>query len=217
MMCLAEALLRIPDATTADDLIEDTFSNGNWKQHLGQSDSTLVNASTWALMLTGSVLELDKGESVASWFGSLIKRSGEPVIRQALRAGMKFLGGQFVMGETVADAIKNARAHESKGYMMSYDILGEGARTDAQAQGYVESYLAGIKQIAASSSASDLFARPGISIKLSALHPRYTLTQSDRVMAELLPRLKQIIRLGMRASGRFRATQIHLSAGPRSD
>jgi RHH-type proline utilization regulon transcriptional repressor/proline dehydrogenase/delta 1-pyrroline-5-carboxylate dehydrogenase len=197
MMCLAEALLRIPDATTADDLIEDTFSNGNWKQHLGQSDSTLVNASTWALMLTGSVLELDKGESVASWFGSLIKRSGEPVIRQALRAGMKFLGGQFVMGETVADAIKNARTHESKGYMMSYDILGEGARTDAQAQGYVESYLAGIKQIAASSSAADLFARPGISIKLSALHPRYTLTQSDRVMAELLPRLKQIIRLGM--------------------
>lgn len=197
MMCLAEALLRIPDSTTADDLIEDTFSSGNWKQHLGQSDSTLVNASTRALMLTGSVLELDKGESVASWFGSLIKRSGEPVIRQALRAGMRFLGGQFVMGETVADAIKNARADESKGYMMSYDILGEGARTDAQALGYVASYLAGIKEIAASSSATDLLTRPGISVKLSALHPRYTITQSDRVMAELLPRLKQILRLGM--------------------
>jgi RHH-type proline utilization regulon transcriptional repressor/proline dehydrogenase/delta 1-pyrroline-5-carboxylate dehydrogenase len=197
MMCLAEALLRIPDATTADALIEDTFATGDWKQHLGTSESTLVNASTWALMLTGSVLELDSGDSLAGWFGGLIKRSGEPVIRQALRSGMKFLGTQFVMGETVADAIKNAAADEKKGYTMSYDILGEGARTDAQAVGYVESYLAGIRRIADSSTATDLFARPGISIKLSALHPRYTQAQEGRVMAELVPRLKSILRLGM--------------------
>ncbi len=196
MMCLAEALLRIPDATTADQLIEDTFATGNWKQHLGQSDSTLVNASTWALMLTGGVLNLDAGESVASWFGGLIKRSGEPVIRQALRAGMKILGTQFVMGEDVADAIKNARGEEKKGYQMSYDILGEGARTDAQAQGYVESYLAGIREIASSSNA-DLFERPGISVKLSALHARYSIAQEDRVFAELLPRLKSILRVAM--------------------
>jgi RHH-type proline utilization regulon transcriptional repressor/proline dehydrogenase/delta 1-pyrroline-5-carboxylate dehydrogenase len=197
MMCLAEALLRIPDAGTADQLIEDTFATGDWKKHLGQSDSSLVNASTWALMLTGSVLELDRGESLASWFGGLIKRSGEPVIRQALRAGMKFLGTQFVMGETVADAISNARTDEKKGYSMSYDILGEGARTDAQAQAYVNSYLAGIREIAAATSETDLFARPGISVKLSALHPRYAVTQSDRVFAELLPRLKSILRVAM--------------------
>ena len=197
MMCLAEALLRIPDATTADSLIEDTFATGNWKQHLGQSDSTLVNASTWALMLTGSVLDLDKGESVASWFGGLIKRSGEPVIRQALRQGMKVLGTQFVMGETVSDAIKNARAEEKKGYSMSYDILGEGARTDTQAQGYVQSYLAGIRQIAASTDKPELLERPGISVKLSALHARYSITQEDRVMEELMPRLKSILRVAM--------------------
>lgn len=200
MMCLAEALLRIPDSATADDLIEDTFATGNWKQHLGTSDSTLVNASTWALMLTGSVLDLDAGDSLASWFGGLIKRSGEPVIRQALRAGMKFLGSQFVMGETVADAIKNATADEKKGYTISYDILGEGARTDAQAQAYVQSYLTGIERIAAASRATDLFERPGISVKLSALHARYQLTQADRVMAELLPRLKAIIRAGRAAN-----------------
>ncbi|MDX2096020.1 MAG: L-glutamate gamma-semialdehyde dehydrogenase [Alphaproteobacteria bacterium] len=196
MMCLAEALLRIPDAATADDLIEDTFATGNWKQHLGQSDSTLVNASTWALILTGSVLELDAGDSMAAWFGGLIKRSGEPVIRQALRAGMKFLGTQFVMGESVPEAIKQARGDEKKGYTISYDILGEGARTDAQAEAYVASYLTGIREIAARATATALFARPGISVKLSALHPRYTQTQSDRVMAELLPRLKSILRVG---------------------
>ena len=197
MMCLAEALLRIPDAKTADQLIDDTFAHGNWKQHLGQSDSTLVNASSWALMLTGSVLTLDRGESLAGWFGGLIKRSGEPVIRQALRAGMKFLGTQFVMGEDVVGAIKNARGPEKKGYAISYDILGEGARTDAQARAYADAYLQGIRQIAAGAEGTNLFARPGISVKLSALHPRYTATQEDRVCAELLPRLKSILRVAM--------------------
>jgi RHH-type proline utilization regulon transcriptional repressor/proline dehydrogenase/delta 1-pyrroline-5-carboxylate dehydrogenase len=199
MMCLAEALLRIPDAATADQLIEETFATGNWKQHLGQSDSAIVNASTWALMLTGSVLDLDQGDSIASWFGGLVKRSGEPVIRQTLRAGMKFLGQQFVMGETVKDAISNASAQEKLGYSMSYDILGEGARTDAQAQAYVAAYLAGIREIAAATKEIDLFARPGISVKLSALHPRYTITQEARVMNELLPRLKEIIRVAMKS------------------
>ncbi len=197
MMCLAEALLRIPDSTTADNLIEDTFATGNWKQHLGQSDSTLVNASTWALMLTGSVLDLDSGDSVASWFGGLIKRSGEPVIRQALRSGMKVLGTQFVMGETIPEAIKNARPEEKKGYSMSYDVLGEAARTDTQAQHYVQSYLSGIRQIAASTDKTSLLERPGISVKLSALHARYGVTQEDRVMGELLPRLKAILRVAM--------------------
>jgi RHH-type proline utilization regulon transcriptional repressor/proline dehydrogenase/delta 1-pyrroline-5-carboxylate dehydrogenase len=197
MLCLAEALLRIPDAPTADALIEDTFTTGNWKQHLGSSDSTLVNASTWALMLTGEVLTLDAGDSLVSWFGGLIKRSGEPVIRQALRSGMKFLGNQFVMGETIRDAMKNAEEEEKKGYTMSYDILGEGARTDKQAQGYIEAYMMAIRQIAEGRKGT-LFEKPGISVKLSALHPRYMATQSDRVFAELLPRVKNILREAMR-------------------
>ena len=193
MLCLAEALLRIPDATTADGLIDDTFATGNWKQHLGQSDSTLVNASTWALMLTGGVLNLDRGDSLISLFGQLIKRSGEPVIRTSLRAAMKFLGGQFVMGEDISDALKNARADGRKGYVFSYDILGEGARTDGQAQDYIAAYMDAIAKIAAEEKQTELFARAGISVKLSALHPRYSAAQHGRVMAELLPRLKQIV------------------------
>lgn len=194
MLCLAEALLRIPDARTADGLIEDTFATGNWKQHLGSSDSTLVNASTWALMLTGGVLKLDQGESLSGWFGQLIKRSGEPVIRSSLRAAMKFLGGQFVMGEDIDDALKNASAQRKQGYCFSYDILGEGARTDGQAQAYIAAYMDAIGKIATKETSPDLFARAGISVKLSALHPRYQAVQRARVMEELLPRLKQIVR-----------------------
>lgn len=198
LLCLAEALLRIPDSTTADQLIEDTFSSGNWKQHLGGSDSTLVNASTWGLMLTGSVIKMGEGESPASWFGALIKKSGEPVIRNALRAGMKFLGSQFVMGENMDDAIRNARSEEKKGYTMSYDILGEGARTEKQAQGYIKAYLKAMDQIAAGRK-GPLFEKPGISVKLSALHPRYTASNEKRVFEELLPRVKNILRAAMKA------------------
>ncbi len=197
MLCLAEALLRIPDSANADQLIEDTFATGNWKQHLGNSDSTLVNASTWALMLTGGVLKLDENESPLKWFNSLIKRSGEPVIRQALRSGMKFLGNQFVMGEDIADALKNAQGEAKKGYTFSYDILGEGARTEGQAQAYCAAYGEAIGKIAAAQKETDLFARAGISVKLSALHPRYSVLQEQRVMEELLPRLKDIVRLAM--------------------
>jgi RHH-type proline utilization regulon transcriptional repressor/proline dehydrogenase/delta 1-pyrroline-5-carboxylate dehydrogenase len=197
MLCLAEALLRIPDHITADALIEDTFKSGNWKQHLGQSESTLVNAGTWGLMLTGEVLKLDSGDSLASWFGSLVKRSGEPVIRQALRSAMGFIGQQFVMGEDIADAIKNASKPEKQGYMMSYDILGEGARTQKQATAYVDAYIAAIGHIGAHRT-GDIFSKPGISVKLSALHPRYSYLQRDRVFAELLPRLKRIVREAMK-------------------
>lgn len=197
LLCLAEALLRIPDATTADALIEDTFENGNWKQHLGGSDSMFVNASSWALMLTGSVVKMGEGESPAAWFGQLVKRSGEPVIRNALRAGMKFLGSQFVMGETIGEALKHARDDEEKGYTLSYDILGEGARTQAQAEGYLSAYLAAIGAIA-KGRRGDLFEKPGISVKLSALHPRYSATQERRVFEELLPRVKTILREAMK-------------------
>ncbi len=198
LLCLAEALLRIPDSSTADQLIEDTFAHGNWKQHLGGSDSSLVNAGTWGLMLTGSVVKMGEGDSPVAWFGSLIKKSGEPVIRTALRGGMKFLGSQFVMGETMPDAIKNAKAQEKKGYTMSYDILGEGARTDKQAQGYIAAYLKAMGEIAKGRSGA-LLEKPGISVKLSALHPRYTASNEARVFNELLPRVKDIVRAAMRA------------------
>lgn len=198
LLCLAEALLRIPDSVTADQLIEDTFASGNWKQHLGGSDSTLVNAGTWGLMLTGSVVNMGEGDSPAAWFGNLIKKSGEPVIRSALRAGMKFLGSQFVMGETMPDAIRNARAQEKQGYTMSYDILGEGARTDTQAQGYIAAYLRAMGDIAKGRS-GHLLEKPGISVKLSALHPRYTASNEARVFNELLPRVKDIVRAAMKA------------------
>jgi RHH-type proline utilization regulon transcriptional repressor/proline dehydrogenase/delta 1-pyrroline-5-carboxylate dehydrogenase len=197
MLCLAEALLRIPDSITADGLIEDTFASGNWKQHLGNSDSSLVNASTWALMLTGGVLKLDEKDSPLSWMNTLIKRSGEPVIRTSLRAAMKFLGGQFVMGEDIGDALKNAAGEGKKGYGFSYDILGEGARTDGQAKAYIAAYMDAIDRIADNEKETELYARAGISVKLSALHPRYSITQRARVMEELLPRLKQIIRRAM--------------------
>ncbi len=198
LLCLAEALLRIPDSVTADQLIEDTFASGNWKQHLGGSDSTLVNASTWGLMLTGSVMKMGESESPVAWFGGLIKKSGEPVIRNALRAGMKFLGSQFVMGESMADAIKNAKSEEKKGYTMSYDILGEGARTDKQAQGYIAAYLKAMDHVAKGRT-GHLFEKPGISVKLSALHPRYTASNEKRVFDELLPRVKNIVRAAMNA------------------
>ncbi len=192
MLCLAEALLRIPDSHTADSLIEDTFATGNWREHLGKSESSLVNASTWALMITGSVVNMGQEDSLASWFGSLVKRSGEPVIRQALRSAMKVIGGQFVMGESLSEAIDHARAAEKNGYMMSYDILGEGARSQPQAEGYVRAYMEGIAAVAKGRS-GHWAVKPGISIKLSALHPRYQNIHRDLVMSELLPRLKNII------------------------
>ena len=172
MMCLAEALLRIPDATTADALIEDTFATGNWKQHLGQSDSTLVNASTWALMLTGSVLDLDSGESVSSWFGGLIKRTGEPghpsnstaprheTPRHPIRHGR---------GRGGLDQ-EHARGEEKKATACRTTSSAKARAPTRRRRATCNPYLAGIRQIAASTEKTDLFERPGISVKLSALH-----------------------------------------------
>jgi RHH-type proline utilization regulon transcriptional repressor/proline dehydrogenase/delta 1-pyrroline-5-carboxylate dehydrogenase len=192
MLCLAEALLRIPDVDTADQLIEDTFSTGDWKDHLGKSESSMVNASTWALMMTGSVLSMGKSDSLSSWFGGLMKRSGEPVIRQALKSSMKMIGGQFVMGESIRQAVTGAKDVEKAGYMMSYDILGEGARSHEQAEAYVQAYMIGIREVAKGKQ-GHWSEKPGISIKLSALHPRYQYVHLDIVKSELMPRLTLII------------------------
>ena len=192
LMCLAEALLRVPDAETIDDLIQDKIEPSNWSAHLGHSSSPLINASTWALMLTGKVLQDDPTKPAAS-LRSLIRRVGEPLVRTAVAQAMKLLGQQFVLGQTIAEALRNARELESEGYTYSYDMLGEAARTDADAIRYHEAYAAAISAIAKQSN-GDVRASPGISVKFSALHPRYEFSHRAAVMTQLVPRAIDLAR-----------------------
>ncbi|MEW2917546.1 bifunctional proline dehydrogenase/L-glutamate gamma-semialdehyde dehydrogenase PutA [Ruegeria sp. ANG10] len=198
LMCLAEALLRVPDADTIDALIEDKIAPSDWGKHLGQSSSSLVNASTWALMLTGKVLDEGKASPVGALRGA-IKRLGEPVIRTAVGRAMKEMGRQFVLGETIQSAMDRAAGMEAKGYTYSYDMLGEAARTEADAARYHLSYSRAIAAIADACTHDDIRANPGISVKLSALHPRYELAQEHRVMEELVPRLRALCLLAKAA------------------
>jgi RHH-type proline utilization regulon transcriptional repressor/proline dehydrogenase/delta 1-pyrroline-5-carboxylate dehydrogenase len=200
LLCLAEALLRIPDAATADRLIAGTIGSGDWARHLGQSDSLLVNASTWGLMLTGRIVDWGegRGKDFASLTQRLIARSGEPVIRQAVRQAMRILGNQFVLGETIEAALANAADEAAQGYRFSFDMLGEAARTAEDAERYASRYEEAISAIAewtgplASSREEELHRRPGLSVKLSALHPRYQPSQEVRLHGELVPRLTEL-------------------------
>ncbi len=187
LMCLAEALLRVPDAETIDELIEDKIAPAAWGRHLNQSSSSLVNASTWALLLTGKVLT-DPSDGMAGVLQGLIKRVGEPVIRVAVRQAMSVLGSQFVLGETIEGAIARGKAMEEKGYTYSYDMLGEAALTASDAQAFYDAYQASIRTLTQSASSEHPQDNPGISIKLSALHPRYEVGQRHRVMSELVDR-----------------------------
>jgi len=199
LMCLAEALLRVPDADTIDELIEDKIAPADWGRHLGRSASSLVNASTWALMLTGRVLE-DGAPGVAGSLRAAVRRLGEPVIRTAVGRAMKELGRQFVLGETIGAAMSRAAPMERSGYTFSYDMLGEAARTEADARRYHLAYSAAITAIAGAARGGDLRTNPGISVKLSALHPRYEVAQRARVMDELVPRVQALAGLA-RAAG----------------
>jgi RHH-type proline utilization regulon transcriptional repressor/proline dehydrogenase/delta 1-pyrroline-5-carboxylate dehydrogenase len=196
LMCLAEALLRIPDAETANLLIKDKLGDADWERHLGTSESLFVNASTWALMLTGRVIRLDRGETqdLAGVLKRMVARSGEPVIRQAVTQAMRILGKQFVMGRNMAEALDRARAMEKRGYRYSYDMLGEAARTMKDAERYAEAYAKAIAAIGKAAAGRGIVDAPGISVKLSALHPRYEFAQRDRVMGELVPRLTALAR-----------------------
>lgn len=194
LMCLAEALLRVPDAETMDALIEDKIAPSAWGAHLGKSSSSLVNASTWALMLTGSVLREESAAGVAATLRSAVKRLGEHVIRCAVRRAMREMGNQFVLGEDIDAAMTRAKAQEAQGYRYSYDMLGEAALTEADAQGFLKAYHTAISQIGRAAHANDIVDNPGISIKLSALFPRYEEPQSARVMAELVPRVTGLVR-----------------------
>ena len=196
LMCIAEALLRIPDADTADRLIADKITSAEWKNHLGTSDSLFVNASTWGLMLTGQILSMDEvaKSNPGQMLGRMVGRAGEPVIRTAMRQAMKIMGHQFVMGRTIAEAIKRATKNEVLPYRHSFDMLGESALTSADASKYLANYHAGIESIGASmkEAPTDVFAAPGISVKLSALHPRYEFTHEERVMKELVPEVLEL-------------------------
>jgi RHH-type proline utilization regulon transcriptional repressor/proline dehydrogenase/delta 1-pyrroline-5-carboxylate dehydrogenase len=191
LMCLAEALLRVPDADTIDALIEDKIAPSNWGKHLGHSTSSLVNASTWALMLTGRVLD-DAQPGPIKHLRGAIKRMGEPVIRAAVSRAMKEMGRQFVLGENIDAAMDRAAGMEAKGFTYSYDMLGEAALTEADARRYHLSYSRAISAIARACVHDDIRENPGISVKLSALHPRYERAQEACVLRDLVPRLRAL-------------------------
>jgi RHH-type proline utilization regulon transcriptional repressor/proline dehydrogenase/delta 1-pyrroline-5-carboxylate dehydrogenase len=198
LMCLAEALLRVPDAETMDALIEDKIAPSDWGRHLGKSASSLVNASTWALMLTGKVLD-DREGGIAGALRGAVRRLGEPVIRTAVSRAMKEMGRNFVLGETIDKAMDRAEELEAKGYTYSYDMLGEAARTEADARRYHLAYSRAITAIARAAKGNDIRTNPGISVKLSALHPRYEVAKRDRVMEELVPRVRALATLAKAA------------------
>ena len=204
LMCIAEALLRIPDADTADKLIADKITSANWSEHLGESDSLFVNASTWGLMLTGSLLKFDQasGKNPMQLMGKLAGRAGEPVVRTAMRQAMRIMGHQFVMGRTIEEALARSVKKGNRSYRHSFDMLGEAALTAADADRYFESYFEAIGSIGAGpqDAPDDIFGAASISVKLSALHPKYSFMEYERVMAELVPKVLELT-LHAKASG----------------
>lgn len=196
LMCLAEAMLRVPDNDTLDKLIRDKVTGVNWKTHQGKSESFFVNAATWGLMLTGKVLhEKVAQNTLHGSLKSLVGRMGEPVIRKAVGEAMKILGRQFVMGRTIEEGIERAAKREALGYRYSYDMLGEAARTHEDAERYFKAYQQAIAALrkAKSKDKRTLIERPGISIKLSALHPRYEFSQQHRVLSVMVQRLLALV------------------------
>lgn len=196
LMCLAEALLRIPDDETRDKLIRDKLADADWESHLNNGNGMLVNASTVGLLLTGQIVRLETGaRDVPGFLGRLVSRAGEPVIRAAIVQAIRILGRQFVMGRTIDEAIKRSGSGNNKKYRHSFDMLGEAALTDQDALRYVDAYAAAIKTVGQAAKGQGPQAGPGISIKLSALHPRYNFSQRSRVLNELVPRLERLTEL----------------------
>jgi RHH-type proline utilization regulon transcriptional repressor/proline dehydrogenase/delta 1-pyrroline-5-carboxylate dehydrogenase len=196
LMVLAEALLRIPDATTQDKLIEEKLGGGDWEEHAGKHDTMFVAASVWALGLSSRIVQ--PGDTPKGIFAGMVRRLGQPAVRAATRQAMRVLGHHFVLGETIGDALRRARPAEARGSRHSYDMLGEGARTSADAERYLEAYASALAEIGKAAGTQALPDRPGISVKLSALHPRYEAVQQARVLAELNPRLLMLARQAKR-------------------
>jgi len=197
LMCLAEALLRIPDTDTAEKLIADKLQSADWESHLGKSSSLFVNASTWGLMLTGQLVRLgtETQRDFRSVLRRLVNRGGEPVVRTAIRQAMRIMGFQFVMGRTIKEALDRAEKKAHRGYRYSFDMLGEAALTWPDAERYMEAYRQAIAATGARRGGSDIFSAPSLSVKLSALHPRYEFGQRDRVLRELAPRVLELATL----------------------
>ncbi|MFC4700531.1 bifunctional proline dehydrogenase/L-glutamate gamma-semialdehyde dehydrogenase PutA [Glaciecola siphonariae] len=194
LMCLAEALLRVPDKATQDELIRDKLSQGKWAPHLGNSDSLFVNASAWGLMFTGNMVTYadKRKQEQLGLLKKTLGRLGEPVIRRAMNIAMKVMGKQFVMGETIEDAVERAEEKEKKGYVYSYDMLGEGARTGKDAQRYYDSYVHAIKIIGKAAKGRGPKKSPGISVKLSAIHPHFDFLKHETIVDEISEKLKAL-------------------------
>jgi RHH-type proline utilization regulon transcriptional repressor/proline dehydrogenase/delta 1-pyrroline-5-carboxylate dehydrogenase len=204
MMCLAEALLRIPDAHTADELIADKLSGPDWSEKLGRSDSSFVNAATFSLLLTGKVLEnaQDRSDNWKAALGRAVGRLGEPVVRTAVREAMKILGRNFVFGRTIDEALKRAAPERRQGLSHSFDMLGEAAKTYEDAERYAQSYRGALERIAR--EATDGFRKsPGISVKLTALHPRYEYTHQAEAVAAVVPVLRDLALIASKADVHF--------------
>ncbi|WP_205964252.1 trifunctional transcriptional regulator/proline dehydrogenase/L-glutamate gamma-semialdehyde dehydrogenase [Ramlibacter agri] len=198
LMCLAEALLRIPDPATRDALIRDKIAQGQWQAHLGRSPSLFVNAATWGLLLTGKLVATHSESGLTAAMARLVGRGGEPLIRKGVDMAMRMMGEQFVTGETIHQALENGREREAQGFRYSFDMLGEAALTARDAERYLHAYEEAIHAIGKASAGRGIIDGPGISIKLSALHPRYSRSQYDRVMGELYPLLVRLAALAKR-------------------
>ena len=192
LMCLAEALLRIPDTANRDRLIRDKLGGANWRAHLGGSPSLFVNAASWGLLITGKLVATSSERGLGAAITRLIARGGEPVIRGGLDLAMRLLGRQFVLGESIAEALDHARPMEAKGFRYSFDMLGEAAMTAADAERYTTEYRDAIEAIGAANAGRGVYDGASISVKLSALHPRYSYAQPKRLMEEILPRLREL-------------------------
>ena len=193
LMCLAEAMLRIPDKQTANELIRDKITSADWGSNVGKSDSSFVNASTWALMLTGKVISDPKKSSLGGVLKRMLRTSGEPFVYKAVAQAMKILGKQFVMGRDIKEAVKRAKEFETKGYLYSYDMLGEAARTEQDAEAYFQAYSQAIANLSSKTTDNHPEKSPGISVKLSALHPRYEYAQRKDVIAKVVPRILSLV------------------------
>src|SRR6185369_9608211 len=195
LMCVAEALLRIPDSSTRDRLIRGKIGRGDWRAHVGVSPSLFVNAAAWGLLVTGKLVDTRNEGALEQALSSLLRKGGEPLIRKGVDLAMRLLGRQFVTGRTIDEALVNVRDREERGYTFSFDMLGEAAMTAADATRYAGSYEHAIHAIGQAARGRGGIAGPGISVKLSALHPRYSRTQRERVMAELLPQVTTLAAL----------------------
>ena len=214
LMCLAEALLRIPDAATRDRLIRDKIGGGDWRAHVGRSPSLFVNAAAWGLLVTGQLVDSRSDSALEAAVNSLLRKGGEPLIRKGVDLAMRLLGKQFVTGRDIAEAIANACDREARGYRFSYDMLGEAAMTAGDARLYFDAYRDAIDAIATAAAGKGIYEGPGISIKLSALHPRYARSQRGRVLAELLP---SVAALALRARERDIGLNIDAEEADRLD